>query len=79
MSGSNVAFVLTGSIAGYKACDAISRLVQLGHRVRAVATVSALRFVGAATLEAILAQRLVRRICTKCRTPYEPPATLLQG
>ena len=33
MSGSRIAFVLTGSIAGYKACDAISRLVKLGHSV----------------------------------------------
>jgi type IV pilus assembly protein PilB len=24
----------------------------------------------------ILAQRLVRRICTKCREPYEPPRTV---
>jgi phosphopantothenoylcysteine decarboxylase/phosphopantothenate--cysteine ligase len=53
MSGSNIAFVLTGSVSGYKACDAISRLVQLGHRVRTVATGSALRFVGAATLEGL--------------------------
>jgi phosphopantothenoylcysteine decarboxylase/phosphopantothenate--cysteine ligase len=53
MSGSNIAFVLTGSIAGYKACEAVSRLVQRGHSVRAVATESALRFVGAATLEGL--------------------------
>ena len=53
MSGSNLLFVLTGSIACYKACDAISRLVQRGHRVRAVATEAALRFVGTATLEGL--------------------------
>lgn len=53
MSGSNVLFILTGSIACYKACDAISRLVQRGHRVRTAATASALRFVGAATLEGL--------------------------
>jgi hypothetical protein len=53
MSGSNIAFILTGSVSGYKACDAISRLVQLGHRVRTVATESALRFVGPATLEGL--------------------------
>src|SRR5580692_2469431 len=55
----NIAFVLTGSIAGYKACDAISRLVQLGHRVRAVATESALRFVGAATLEGLTGEKVL--------------------
>ena len=53
MSGSNILFVFTGSIACYKACDAVSQLVQLGHRVRTVATVSALRFVGPATLEGL--------------------------
>jgi phosphopantothenoylcysteine decarboxylase/phosphopantothenate--cysteine ligase len=53
MSGSNLLFVLSGSIACYKACDAISRLVQRGHRVRVVATESALRFVGVATLEGL--------------------------
>jgi len=36
MSGSRIAFILTGSIAGYKACAAISQLVQRGHRVRPV-------------------------------------------
>lgn len=53
MSGSNVLFILTGSIACYKACDVISQLVQRGQRVRAVATESALRFVGVATLEGL--------------------------
>lgn len=53
MSGSNILFVLTGSIAGFKACEAISQLVQRGHRVRTVATPAALRFTGAATLEGL--------------------------
>jgi phosphopantothenoylcysteine decarboxylase / phosphopantothenate---cysteine ligase len=49
----NLLFILTGSIACYKACEAISRLVQRGHRVRAIATKAALNFVGAATLEGL--------------------------
>jgi phosphopantothenoylcysteine decarboxylase/phosphopantothenate--cysteine ligase len=49
----NILFVLTGSIAGFKACEAISQLVQRGHRVRTVATAAALRFTGAATLEGL--------------------------
>jgi len=53
MSGSNLLFIFTGSIAGYKACEAVSRLVQRGHRVRCVATPSALRFIGPATLEGL--------------------------
>jgi len=50
---SNILFILSGSIACYKACDAISRLVQAGHAVRTVATEAALRFVGGATLEGL--------------------------
>jgi general secretion pathway protein E len=29
-------------------------------------------FLVASTIEAVMAQRLVRRLCTACRTPYEP-------
>ena len=53
MSGSNLLFVFTGSIAGYKACEAVSQLVQRGHAVRVAATGPARRFVGAATLEGL--------------------------
>ncbi len=53
MCASNLVVVLTGSIAGAKACDVISRLVQRGHHVRCVATEAALRFVGPATLEGL--------------------------
>lgn len=50
---SNVLFILTGSIACYKACDAVSKLVQRGHQVRTVMTAAAREFVGTATLEAL--------------------------
>ena len=53
MSGSKILFVFTGSIACYKAAEAVSRLVQRGHRVRCVATAAALRFIGASTLEGL--------------------------
>jgi len=69
MSGSNIAFVLTGSIAGYKACDTLSQLVQRGHRVRAVATAAALRFVGEATLEGLTGTRVLTGL-------FEPGAAL---
>lgn len=49
----NLLVILTGSIAGFKACEAISQLVQRGHRVRTVATAAALRFTGAPTLEGL--------------------------
>lgn len=35
-------------------------------------------FLLASTLEAVLAQRLVRRICTSCKTPYQPSESLLR-
>ena len=35
-------------------------------------------FLLASTLEAVLAQRLVRRLCPACRVPYEPPEALLR-
>lgn len=53
MSRGNVLFLLSGSIACYKACTAISRLTQAGVTVQTVATPAALRFVGAATLEGL--------------------------
>ena len=53
MSRSKILFQLSGSIACYKACNLISKLVQDGHEVQAVATDSALRFVGQATLEGL--------------------------
>jgi type IV pilus assembly protein PilB len=46
---------------------AITRLLDLGVEA----------FLVCATVEAILAQRLVRRICTQCRVPYEPTQELL--
>ncbi|MFA6288777.1 MAG: type II secretion system ATPase GspE [Opitutaceae bacterium] len=47
---------------------AVTRLVDMGVEP----------FLIASSLEAVLAQRLVRRICKNCKTPYEPPAALLQ-
>lgn len=53
MSGSNLLVIFTGSIAAYKGCEVVSRLVQRAHRVRCVATPSALKFIGPATLEGL--------------------------
>ena len=46
---------------------AVTRLVDMGCEP----------FLVAATLEGVLAQRLVRTICRKCRTPYEPSEAIL--
>jgi type IV pilus assembly protein PilB len=46
---------------------AVSRLVDMGVEP----------FMISASLEGVLAQRLVRRICTRCKTPYEPDEAVL--
>jgi len=47
---------VAGGIAAYKACEVLRRLTESGHDVRVVPTESALRFVGAATFEALSGQ-----------------------
>ncbi|MGH3977850.1 MAG: bifunctional phosphopantothenoylcysteine decarboxylase/phosphopantothenate--cysteine ligase CoaBC [Pseudonocardiaceae bacterium] len=44
---------VAGGVAAYKACEVLRRLTESGHQVRVVPTESALRFVGAATFEAL--------------------------
>jgi len=46
---------------------AITRLIDMGVEP----------FMISASLEAVLAQRLIRKICPKCRTPYEPNEAVL--
>jgi type IV pilus assembly protein PilB len=50
------------------AAGAVTRLVDMGVEP----------FLIASTVEAVLAQRLVRRICPHCKTAYEPPDALLK-
>jgi type IV pilus assembly protein PilB len=50
------------------AAGAVTRLLDMGSEP----------FLLAATMEGILAQRLLRRICADCRTPYEPTPELLK-
>lgn len=59
MLKSKVLFILTGSIACYKACQVISRLVQYGCDVQVVATPSALEFVGNATIEGLTGKHVI--------------------
>jgi type IV pilus assembly protein PilB len=49
------------------AAGAVTRLTDMGIEP----------FLLASTLEAVLAQRLVRRLCPECRVPYEPSDALL--
>ncbi|MGZ3699208.1 MAG: flavoprotein [Bdellovibrionota bacterium] len=53
-----ILFQLSGSIACFKACQVLSRLVQEGAEVRVAATSGALRFVGLATLEGLSGSRV---------------------
>lgn len=55
----NILFQLSGSIACYKACSVVSGLVHAGHQVQCAATESALKFVGAATLEGLSGKELI--------------------
>lgn len=48
-----ILFIATGSIACFKAAQAVSALVKRGYSVQVVATKSALEFVGAATWEGL--------------------------
>ncbi len=53
MSKSRILILITGSIAAYKACYLVSKLVQNGFEVKIAASPSALEFVGRATLEGL--------------------------
>jgi phosphopantothenoylcysteine decarboxylase/phosphopantothenate--cysteine ligase len=65
MSKSKVLFMMTGSIACYKACQVVSRLVQAGCEVQVVMTPSALKFVGNATLEGLTGKPVVSDMYTQ--------------
>ena len=52
-------FKLSGSIAAYKACMVISRLVQDGWEVQTIASPSALQFIGTATLEGLTGKTVI--------------------
>ncbi len=51
------------------AAGAVTRLIDMGVEP----------FLLASSLEAILAQRLVRRVCPRCKEPYQPEESLLKS
>lgn len=53
MTRKRIVVGVAGGIAAYKACSVVRQLTEAGHEVRVVPTQSALRFVGAATFEAL--------------------------
>ncbi|OBB95696.1 bifunctional phosphopantothenoylcysteine decarboxylase/phosphopantothenate--cysteine ligase CoaBC [Mycolicibacterium peregrinum] len=52
-AGKRIVVGVAGGIAAYKACTLVRQLAEAGHSVRVLPTESALRFVGAATFEAL--------------------------
>ncbi len=82
--------ILVGEIRDYETAEIAIQSALTGHMVfstlhtnDAPSAVTRLRDMGippfliTATVEAILAQRLVRKICTECRTQFEPSDELL--
>ncbi len=59
MSKNRIVFALTGSIACYKACSLISKLVKLGFQVQCVASKSAYKFIGKASLEGLTDKKVI--------------------
>lgn len=82
--------ILVGEIRDYETAEIAVQSALTGHLVfstlhtnDAPSSITRLRDMGVppflitATVECILAQRLVRRICTECRTEFEPSDELL--
>lgn len=56
MESKRIVVGVAGGIAAYKACTVVRQLAEAGHTVRVVPTEAALKFVGAATFEALSGQ-----------------------
>jgi phosphopantothenoylcysteine decarboxylase/phosphopantothenate--cysteine ligase len=54
-----ILFMMSGSIAAFKACQVVSQLVKEGHEVQVVATPSTFEFVGAMTLEGLTGKKVL--------------------
>ena len=59
MSKFNILFQLSGSIACFKSCALISRLVKDGHQVQTLCTPSTLKFLGGSTLEGLTGRPVI--------------------
>lgn len=62
MSKGKIVFQMSGSIACFKACDLLSRLQKAGYELEVVATPSALKFVGEATIEGLTGKRVHKAV-----------------
>src|ERR1700722_7996753 len=68
---------VAGGIAAYKAATVVRQLTEAGHSVRVIPTESALRFVGAATFEALSGGPVQTGVFED--GPRAPPAPTGQG
>jgi phosphopantothenoylcysteine decarboxylase/phosphopantothenate--cysteine ligase len=59
MSKDKILFILTGSIACFKAAEVISLLVKNNYEVQTVVTSSALKFIGKSTLEGLTGRKVL--------------------
>jgi type II secretory ATPase GspE/PulE/Tfp pilus assembly ATPase PilB-like protein len=55
--------LVLSSLHTNNAIETVGRMIDMGGEPYLIAS----------TLQAVMAQRLVRTICTKCKTPYKPP------
>ena len=58
----NLLFLMSGSIAAFKACQVVSQLVQDGFQVQVVMTEAATHFVGPVTLEGLTGRKVLTDI-----------------
>lgn len=58
----NILFQVSGSIACYKSCDLVSKLVGQGHNVKCVMTEDAVKFIGPVVFEGLTGNKVFRSI-----------------
>lgn len=59
LKSKKILFILTGSIACYKACSVLSKLKQNGYELKVVLSPSSLEFIGAATIEGLTGEPVI--------------------
>ncbi len=63
-NGKNILILISGSIAAYKTCFVISRLVQEGHEVQVATTPHTSHFIGTSTLEGLTGKTVLNETFT---------------
>lgn len=62
---SNILMMISGSIAAFKACQVISDLKKMGHRIKVVVTPTVFNFIGRSSLEALSGENVHSEIFEK--------------